>query len=533
MKLSFYGAAREVTGSCHCLEACGHRIFIDCGLPQGHDVELPLRFPVPAGEVDFVLLTHAHIDHAGRLPLLKKLGFRGKIFATSATCDLSSIMLRDSAHIQESDAEWQNRKARRNGRPEVEPLYTAEDAMAVIEDLSPCEYGQIITLAPGLKVRFRDIGHLLGSACIEVWAEEGGHTRKLVFSGDIGNDTQPLLRLPETVEDADYVVMEATYGDRLHNAPADYAAELAAVITRTFNRGGNVVIPAFAVGRTQEMLYFLREIKERGLVKGHGDFPVYLDSPLANEATTIYTRHDHDCFDEDAKDLLRRGVNPIGVSGLHLSLTPDDSKAINFIKEPVVIISASGMCDAGRIRHHLKHNLWRKESTIAFTGYQAHGTIGRSLLEGASELRLFGETVFVKAEIVRLTGISGHADQSQLMRWAKSFHQPPKRFFVVHGESTVCDVFAALLKNDLDCAATVPGYSGSWDLINDREIDAGIPLRPKLKKHTGRAHSPSYIRLLTIQQRLSALVGGATGWPNRDLTKLTDQLISLCVKWEK
>jgi metallo-beta-lactamase family protein len=533
MKLSFFGAAREVTGSCHYLEACGYKIFIDCGLPQGSDVELPTRFPVPAGEIDFVLLTHAHIDHAGRLPLLKKLGFRGKIYATVPTCDLSSIMLRDSAHIQESDAEWQNRKARRNGRPEIDPLYTMADAMAVIGDFSPCEYGQVITLAQGLKVRFRDIGHLLGSAAVEVWAEEAGQKRKLVFSGDIGNAGQPLLRRPEAIEDADYVVMEATYGDRCHSAPADYASELAAVIRRTFDRGGNVVIPAFAVGRTQEILYFLRIIKERGLVQGHGNFPVYLDSPLANEATTIYTRHNRDYFNKDALDLLNQGINPISFEGLNLSLTPDDSKAINFIKEPIVIISASGMCDAGRIRHHLKHNLWRKDSTIAFTGYQAHGTIGRALLEGASELRLFGEIVFVKSEIVRLTGISGHADQGQLIQWAKNFRRPLKRIFVVHGESTVCDVFAVLVKADTGCEANVPDYSGSWDLIADREIDAGIPLRPSVKKSKDRTHSPSYMRLLSIQQRLSSLVGSAKGWPNRDLTKLTDQLTSLCVKWER
>ncbi|MCL1806181.1 MAG: MBL fold metallo-hydrolase [Oscillospiraceae bacterium] len=534
MKLSFYGAAREVTGSCHYLEACGRKIFIDCGLPQGSDEELPLRFPVPAGDVDFVLLTHAHIDHAGRLPLLKKLGFRGKIYATPPTCDLSSIMLRDSAHIQETDAEWHNRKAQRSGRPVVEPLYTIADADAVIADFIPCEYGQVVTLAPGLTARFRDIGHLLGSACIEVWADESGVKKKIVFSGDIGNARQPLLRNPEIIEEADYVVTEATYGDRLHDAPTetDYAAELAGVIQRTFDRGGNVVIPAFAVGRTQEMLYFLRQIKERGLVRGHDGFSVYVDSPLANEATTVFMRHQDACYDEEALSLLRRKVNPIGFDGLKLSLTAEDSKAINFIKEPVVILSASGMCDAGRIRHHLKHNLWRKDSTIAFTGYQAHGTVGRALLEGATELRLFGETVFVKSEIVRLTGISGHADQSQMLEWVKGFTPTPKRVFIVHGESSVCDIFADLLQNELNCETAVPEYSAVWDLAADAELDAGTPLRPSLKKKSGTM-SPSFVRLLTVQQRLASLVGGAKSWSNRDLSKLTDQLTSLCVKWEK
>ncbi|MDR0293363.1 MAG: MBL fold metallo-hydrolase [Oscillospiraceae bacterium] len=531
MKLSFFGAAREVTGSCHFVEACGRKFFIDCGLPQGIDVELPLRFPVPAGEVDFVLLTHAHIDHAGRLPLLKKLGFKGKVYATPATCDLSSIMLRDSAHIQESDAEWQNRKAQRSGKQEVVPLYTVEDALAVIADFIPCEYERVITLAPGLTARFRDIGHLLGSACIELWAEEGGAMRKIVFSGDIGNANQPLLRDPVTVDEADYVVMEATYGDRLHDVPADYAAELAGVIRRTFDRGGNVVIPAFAVGRTQEILYFLRQVKERGLVSGHGDFPVYVDSPLANEATTVFLRHQDACYDEEGLDLLRRKVNPIGFDGLKLSLTAEDSKAINFLKEPAVIISASGMCDAGRIRHHLKHNLWRPECTVVFTGYQAHGTVGRALLEGASELRLFGETVYVKSEVVRLAGISGHADQAQLLKWAEGFRAAPKRVFIVHGESAVCDIFAALVEKGLNCPASVPEYGGVWDLGENRVLDAGVPLRPTAKRQ--RSASAAYARLLAIQQRLSALVGGASGWANRDLSKLTDQLASLCAKWER
>ncbi|MCL2002989.1 MAG: MBL fold metallo-hydrolase [Oscillospiraceae bacterium] len=534
MKLSFFGAAREVTGSCHYLEACGRKIFIDCGLPQGVDVELPLRFPVPAGEVDFVLLTHAHIDHAGRLPLLKKLGFKGKIYATPATCDLASIMLRDSAHIQESDAEWQNRKARRSGRPEVEPLYTTPDALAVIADLIPCDYEQIVTLAPGLTARFRDIGHLLGSACIEVWAEESGETKKIVFSGDIGNAGQPLLRDPVFIQDADYVVMEATYGDRDHTIPPDYAAELAAVIQRTFDRGGNVVIPAFAVGRTQEMLYFLRQVKERNLVTGHDDFLVYVDSPLANEATTVFLRHQRDCYDQEAQDLLRRGINPIGFSGLKLSLTGADSKAINDVKRPLVIISASGMCDAGRIRHHLKHNLWRKESTIAFTGYQAHGTVGRALLEGAGELRLFGETVYVKAEIVRLSGISGHAGRNQLLEWVKAFSPTPKRVFIVHGETAVCDAFAAHLQAEYGIPTAVPEYSGVWDLAANRETDAGVPLRPSAKKPVrGKTRAPAYIRLLAIQQRLSSLIGDASGWANRDLNKLTDQIASLCAKWER
>lgn len=531
MKLSFYGAAREVTGSCHCLEACGVKLFVDCGLPQGSGTEVTPFFPIPAGSVDFVLLTHAHIDHAGRLPLLKKLGFRGKVYATGATCDLASIMLRDSAHIQESDAEWQNRKAKRSGRPEVEPLYTLSDALAVIDDFVSCEYEQIVTLAPGLTARWRDIGHLLGSACIELWASEGGVTRKIVFSGDVGNVDQPLLRDPVTIREADYVITEATYGDRLHAPQPDYAAELASVVQRTLDRGGNVVIPAFAVGRTQEMLYFFRHIKERGLVRGHGDFTVYVDSPLANEATTVFIRHEEACYDEEAQKLLRAGINPIGFPGLRLSLTAEESKAINLSREPAVILSASGMCDAGRIRHHLKHNLWRKECAVVFTGYQAEGTVGRALLEGASSLKLFGEIVDVKAEIVMLSGISGHADRAQLLNWAGAFRPAPKRFFVVHGESGVCDSYAALLNTELGFAATVPEYGCAWDLAEERETEVGIP-RPVLRKKK-RAQSPAYNKLLTIQQRLASVIDGAGGWANRDLNKLTDQITSICAKWEQ
>ncbi|MCL2082424.1 MAG: MBL fold metallo-hydrolase [Oscillospiraceae bacterium] len=532
MKLSFFGAAREVTGSCHFVETCGYKLFIDCGLPQGSDCELPLRFPVSAGDVDFVLLTHAHIDHAGRLPLLKKMGFRGKIYATPATCDLCSIMLLDSAHIQESEAEWQNRKARRSGHPEIDPLYTIPDAQAAIGDLVPCDYEQIKTLAPGLKVRFRDIGHLLGSACIELWAEDNGTSRKLVFSGDIGNPEQPLLRDPAFVREADYVIMEATYGNRRHELLPDYAASLAAVIQRTFDRGGNVVIPAFAVGRTQEMLYFLRQIKERGLVHGHAGFAVYLDSPLANEATTVFMRHQGDCYDQEGLDLLSRGINPIAFDGLTLSLTPEESKAINFIREPVVILSAAGMCDAGRIRHHLKHNLWRKECTIVFTGYQANGTVGRALLEGASELRFFGETVYVKSEIVNLAAISGHADQTQLLKWAGGFSPAPKRLFIVHGESSACDAFAALVGQEVGCPVTVPAYGCSWDLSTGCELDAGMQMRPAVKRKK-RKLSPAYARLLAVQERLVSLIGRAGGWSNRDLSRMANQLSTICSKWEK
>ena len=368
MKLSFYGAAHEVTGSCHFLEAAGKNILIDCGMQQGQDEKNMQEFPIAPNMVDYVLITHAHIDHTGRLPLLSKLGFCGEVYATAATADLCSIMLRDSAHIQEFEAEWRNRKGKRSGAPLKEPLYTMQDAETILKTFVPCAYGETVEICEGLRIRFTDMGHLLGSACIEVFVTESGKETKLVFSGDIGNVNQPLIKDPAYVTKADYVIVESTYGDRLHNAPPDYAAQLADTIQKTFDRGGNVIIPSFAVGRTQELLYFIREIKEKRMVQGHGDFAVYVDSPLAAEATHIFNNTDTDSFDEETTALVRQGINPIGFDGLRISVTSDESKQINFIDTPKVIISASGMCEAGRIKHHLKHNLWRRECTVVFVG---------------------------------------------------------------------------------------------------------------------------------------------------------------------
>ena len=336
-----------------------------------------------AGELDFVILTHAHIDHSGLLPLLYKEGFRGSIYATSATCSLCDIMLRDSANIQMSEAEWKSRKSIRNGGPEIEPLYDLEDAAGAISRMIPCPYGRPIQVNDCVSIRFTDVGHLLGSAAIEVWLTEGGETRKICFSGDLGNLNQPILKDPQYVKDSQYLVIESTYGDRKHSSERiDYVPALARRIQTTLDKGGNLVIPSFAVGRTQEMLYFIREIKERGLVTGHGDFPVYVDSPLAIEATTVFLQCDTQFVDEEMQQLIRSGINPIVFPGLELTVSQEESKAINEDKTPKVIISASGMCDAGRIRHHLKHNLWRSECCILFVGYQSEGTLGRSLVDG-------------------------------------------------------------------------------------------------------------------------------------------------------
>ena len=413
MQIEFLGAAHEVTGSCHYVTFGDKHVLVDCGMEQGPDLYVNQEIPVNAAAVDYVFVTHAHIDHSGLLPLLYNHGFRGQIFATEATTQLCNIMLKDSAHIQMFEAEWRNRKARRSGGEIYEPLYTMEDALGAIRLLVPCEYDKKVTICDEVTIRFTDVGHLLGSSSIEVFAKEGEEERTVVFSGDLGNTHKPILRDPIYTKAADYVVMESTYGDRLHGEEApDYVGELAAIIESTFRRGGNVVVPSFAVGRTQEILYFLRQIKEQQLVKTHPDFEVYVDSPLAVEATNIFGKNVQQCFDEEAKALVEKGINPIGFPGLKLSITSDDSKAINFDQQPKVILSASGMCEAGRIRHHLKHNLWRPESTIVFVGYQTRGTLGRALLEGAKEVKLFGEVIEVKAEITKIAGISGHADKN-------------------------------------------------------------------------------------------------------------------------
>lgn len=536
MKLTFIGATHEVTGSCHMVEGAGKRFLVDCGMEQGPNIYENISIPGNIADIDFVLLTHAHIDHSGNLPLLYARGFRGQVYATAATCDLCDIMLRDSAHIQMFEAEWRNRKGKRAGKETFTPLYTMEDAQGVIKKLVPCAYNQEIQICQGIKVRFNDVGHLLGSAAIEVWIEEDGQEEKLVFSGDIGNINQPLIKDPGIIEHADYVLMESTYGDRNHNAPPDYAKELARVIQRTFDRGGNVVVPSFAVGRTQELLYFIRQIKEDRMVTGHDNFPVYVDSPLAVEATSVFTEHTSDCFDEEAMELISKGINPIRFSGLKLSITSEESKAINADEGCKVILSASGMCDAGRIKHHLKHNLWRSESTVLFVGYQAVGTLGRALVEGASDVKLFGEEITVSAEICQLPGISGHADQTELLKWAGAFLEKPKKVFVIHGEDSVTEHFAGLLKEKFAYDAIAPFSGTIYDLKENKMIHEaqGIRLKAKTETKEGqRKLNPVFVRLLGAGQRLLSVIHKNEGGANKDLGKFTDQINALCDKWEK
>ena len=535
MKITFIGATHEVTGSCYYLEAAGKKFLVDCGMEQGPDYYENQEIPVKGSDLDFVLLTHAHMDHSGNLPAIYAKGFQGPIYATQATCHLCDIMLRDSAHIQMFEAEWRNRKGRRQGKPEFIPAYTMEDALGVLQNFVPCPYEKTITPAEGIRVRFVDAGHLLGSASIEVIINEDGKEKKIVFSGDIGNLNQPLIKDPVYLHDADYVVMESTYGDRSHGDRPDYVGLLSEVIQRTFDRGGSVIIPSFAVGRTQEMLYFIRQIKEEGRVHGHDNFKVYVDSPLANEATTIFNEHIYDCFDEEAMALVNKGINPLMFPGLKTSITSDDSKAINFDEDCKVIISASGMCDAGRIKHHLKHNLWNPNNTILFVGYQAIGTLGRSLLEGATEVKLFGETVYVGAEICQMPGISGHADVNGLMTWIKSFNQKPAKVFVTHGDDEVTEIFARRLEEELGLDAMAPFSGTVFDLAENVCIyeAQGIKItKTAVSPKTSKA-ARAFQKLVAMGQRLMSVIRKSEGIPNKDLDRFTREVQSLCDKWDR
>ena len=528
MKLTFFGAAHAVTGSCHCLEVGGKKILIDCGLQQGRDEHDGNALDFAPSYIDYVIVTHAHIDHTGRIPLLGKQGFHGRIVTTRLTGQLMSIMLRDSAHIQESDAQWQNQKGRRAGRPPVEPLYTLADAERAMELVTTCEYGQMVDLCPGVRLRFTDAGHLLGSACAELWLTEEGVTRKVVFSGDLGNVDQPIIRDPQPIDEADFVVMESTYGDRLHEPPESYTEALAQIIDETFERGGNVIIPSFAVGRTQELLYFMREMKERGLVRSHPDFQVCVDSPLANEATRIYSGDLHGYLDEEAIEALKGGAL-FQFPGLTLTESSEESKALNEDKSSKVIISASGMCDAGRIRHHLKHNLWRKECAIVFVGYQAEGSLGRALLEGAKSVKLFGEEIAVNARIVNFKGLSSHADRDHLLAWARHFAPRPRHIFVVHGEASVTEIFAQHLR-DAGISAHAAEYEEVYDLAADRMLSAGVPLPPKPVSASG---SPAYRKLEAAGQDLLEAIRHNKGGTNKDLAQFEKELLALVRKWDR
>ena len=501
MKITFFGATKTVTGSNFLVEAAGKKFLVDCGMYQGQaqdEWENSAPFDYDVNEIDFMLLTHAHIDHSGRIPKLYNDGFRNKIYATKATCDLCSIMLPDSGHIQEMEVEWKNRKRIRKGLQPEPPLYTAEQALRCLEVFEPVKYDEIIDIDENIHVRFNDAGHMLGSAIIEVWANEKGTTTKAVFTGDLGNNDIPLLSSPTMIEDADYLVMESTYGGRLHIRNDDKAEIFLNIVSETLDKGGTVVIPSFAVGRTQEILYELNNLKD--IDKGE-EFerkyetlmkaPVYVDSPLAISATEIF-KENMELFDEETQEIIKQGNNPLEFPDLHFTRTPEESKELNERNEASIVISASGMCEIGRIKHHLKHNLWNPNSTILFVGYQAPGTLGRKIVDGAKTVKIFGEEIAVNARVEYIEGYSGHADQEWLLNFIYSFINKPKTIFLVHGEPEGQIVLKQKIQGTTEIPVIIPEYGEQYEL-NEKVQRLG-----RLKGTKDRAKQ--YIRLEVLHR---------------------------------
>ncbi len=535
MKITFLGAAHQVTGSRTLVEWMDDRFFlVDYGMEQGENDLIQADLPVSASRISYLFLTHAHIDHSGMIPLLYKQGFRGKIYSTAETMNLCSIMLADSAHIQETDAAYETKKNLRHSGGVVEPLYTAQDAMASMDLFRSCEYGKIYMIDEGLSVRFMDAGHLLGSSFIEFYLEDCGQTRKLVCSGDVGNHDQPIINDPQTVTDADYLVIESTYGTRLHESPGQSPIPfLIDLLRQTFSRGGSVIIPSFAVGRTQELLYFFREIKQKHLLPDFETFPVYVDSPLANEATAIFLQCDPACLDSSTRDIMASGQNPIWFDGLTPTVSSDESKALNSDSTPKVIISSGGMCEGGRIRHHLKHTLWDSRNTILFAGYQANGTLGRMIYDGVSSVRILGEVIDVKARIALLSGISGHADMNGLISWISGFSKKPSYIFVNHGDPDSCEGFAGTVAERFGIPASAP-YSGSeYDLVRNEWIRLTGPVYKAIKV-TEKTNPPArkkkesaYHELREAVAALDLYTQKLEGRSNHELKQLTARILAL------
>ncbi len=528
MQIKFIGAVHEVTGSCTLLEVNGKHILVDCGMEQGGDTYENCELPVSPNDIDAICLTHAHIDHSGMIPALVSKGFTGPVYSTVATKKLCDIMLLDSAFIQEQEAEWSNRKAQRSGSVAYVPAYTVMDASETLKLFKTSDYGEETEIFEGVKISFSDAGHLLGSSSILFTLTENNETKTILFSGDLGNIDRPLINNPQSPPDADYVVIESTYGDRIHGERPDYVSQLTNIMTETFAKGGNLVIPSFAIGRTQELLYLFRKIKEEKLVKGFENFTVYVDSPLAVEATKIYQEKLFNYYDDEALELLDKGINPIEFQGLRLSVTADDSRAINFDMSPKVILSASGMCEAGRIRHHLKHNLWRANSTILFVGYQAEGTLGRKIVSGAESVNLFGEEIVVNARIENLAGISGHADRDMLIDWLKGMRKAPEKVFVNHGADIVCDNFAALVYDRLKFDAVAPFSGDTYDLLTNECIERGKIVKLTTVSEGRRRADHAFSRLMDACRRLKTVAELSKGMTNKDIAKFTDKINELC-----
>ena len=496
MNIRFLGAVKGVTGSCHLITFNGRKVLLDCGMFQGKDEKMNYEDPeFDPADIDYLLLSHSHIDHSGRIPLLVKKGFRGKIFCSRPTYDLCGIMLQDSAHIQETEAEWENRKAKRSGKPLVEPLYTQEDAKECLKYFEPVLYGQVIPVDDGLTVRFNDAGHILGSSIIEMWFREEKGEIKVVYSGDLGTKEKPILKDPAVIDRADYVIMESTYGNRVHENVENRQEELLHIILKTVLRKGTVIIPSFAVGRTQEIIYELNKYYDSRLdsmateVNLLKKIPVYIDSPLAAKATEVFRRSAY-AFDDEAKDYLMRGDNPLAFENLHFTQNVEESKALNFSDEPKIIISSSGMCDAGRIKHHLKHNLWKKNCSVVFVGYQAEGTLGRRIRDGVKKVKILGEEIQVNAEVYNVEGFSGHADKNGLLNWLRNFREKPGKLFLVHGEAESKAEFAGEVEKTLGIDCIVPVYNDIYEIKGKTAVEAIGSGEEKLSADRRQAEDP-------------------------------------------
>ncbi len=484
MKIQFCGASSGVTGSCHLITTENHKILLDCGQFQGGKAQEALNyeeFPFDPAEIEYLVLSHAHIDHCGRIPLLVKKGFKGVIYCTDATADLLDVMLKDSGYIHEKEAQWKNRKNERAGRPLVEPLYTYNDAVDALKYVKPVLYDQLIELNDEMKIVFNDAGHILGSAITELWVKEGENVSKIVFSGDLGVKDRPILKDPTIIKSADYVIMETTYGNRLHPENPMDVKKLMDIIRDTAENGGTTVIPSFAVGRTQELIYELNRVYESNneYHEAFKDINVYVDSPMATTATEVFKKNAQ-VFDEETKEYIAKGDNPLDFANLKFTRTSEESVWLNSNPEPKVIISASGMCEAGRIRHHLKHNLWNKKSSIVFVGYQAEGTLGRLLVDGAEEVTLFGEKIKVNAKIYNLQGFSGHADRNGLLEWLKGFRAEPKHIFLVHGEMQAKEDFAQTVEKELGYHPIVVRGNSEYTFEKDEVVNVADEVRNEI-----------------------------------------------------
>lgn len=542
MKIKFCGAAKMVTGSCHLIEYANKKLLVDCGMRQGQDTKTELgedSFPFDAASVDAVLLTHAHIDHSGLLPLLVKKGFSGDIITTEATSQLCTIMLPDSANIQEYDAQLENKKRQRAGKKLIEPLYTMQDVNNTLKLIKGVKYDETVKLSDEVTVRFKDAGHLLGSASVEIWITEEGATKTLAFSGDIGRAERPIICDPKFIEQADYVIMESTYGDRNHEAGTndEKEAQLASVLRAAIARGGNIVIPSFAIGRTQELLYYIKRFIANNTVKGLEKIPVYVDSPLGIEATRVYERSADGYYDEEAMELRREG-SPFDFETVNFTRTADESKLINVTPGQKIIIASSGMCDAGRIRHHLKHNLYQKNATVIFAGYQAVGTLGRLLVDGAEKVKLFGEEIRVNAVIEHLSVFSGHAGRNELVDWVSAITPKPDRVFLVHGEEEALDMLAGAIRS-LGYNVTVPNLLDEV-VLTDGKKD-GEPEAPSVQAPAADVESVEELtheyKLVEQMERILKLAEEMSFKKSPDVSLKLDimenDLAAFADKWEK